>query len=112
LQLCIHSKTSFVVTSFRGRHLGTLPPAIVAFAVTVALVFWRMWGGSGRRSPLRRTGFAPAGRQTEFHEIIASPISFGPAFPGRTVLPVPQQRLDANFRRATLGLLGEHRPTT
>lgn len=53
LQLCIHSKTSFVVTSLRGRHLGTLPPAIVAFAVTVALVFWRMWGGSGRRSGVR-----------------------------------------------------------
>ena len=43
------------------------------------------WGGL----PLRRTGFAPAGRQSEFHELIASPIPFGPACPGRTKFPVP-----------------------
>jgi Fumarylacetoacetate (FAA) hydrolase family len=39
-------------------------------------------------SPLRRTGFAPAGRQTEFHELIASPTPFGPACPGRTESPI------------------------
>ena len=33
-----------------------------------------------------RAGFAPAGRQTEFHEVIASSLPFGPALPGRTEL--------------------------
>ena len=31
-----------------------------------------------------RAGFAPAGRQTEFHRFIASPTPFRPALPGRT----------------------------
>jgi hypothetical protein len=75
--------TVFLEPSWQGNR--TRWP--VSFADRVAAHVARLatgWGGS----PLRRTGFAPAGRQTEFHELIASPISFGPAFPGRTVRPV------------------------
>lgn len=40
----------------------------------------------------RRAGLAPAGRYTEFHEIIAPLTPFGPGSPGRTGLPSPHQR--------------------
>ena len=40
----------------------------------------------------RRTGLAPAGRCTEFHEIIAPLTPFGPGSPGRTGIPSPRYR--------------------
>ena len=36
-----------------------------------------------------RAGLAPAGRQTMFHEVIAYSTPHRPAFPGRTVDPIP-----------------------
>ena len=38
---------------------------------------------------LRRTGFAPAGRLTKFHGLIASSIPLRPAGPGRTMRAIP-----------------------
>src|SRR2546428_4925975 len=37
---------------------------------------------------LGRAGFAPAGRRTKFHGVIASSIPLRPALPGRTVFPM------------------------
>ena len=73
--------------SFRGRIPTAHTLAFLRIAGRVAAPVARLatgWGGS----PLRRTGFAPAGRRTEFHGLIASPTPFGPAFPGRTVCPM------------------------
>ena len=72
---------------FRGRGPPAHTLAHLRIAEHVAVPVARLatgWGGF----PLRRTGFAPAGRLTEFHEFIAFFAPFGPAFPGRTVPPM------------------------
>jgi hypothetical protein len=40
-----------------------------------------------------RAGFAPAGRQTKFHEVIAYSVPLRPACPGRTILTIPRLTL-------------------
>jgi hypothetical protein len=52
------------------------------FARPVAGTGARLTTGSGGLTP-GRAGFAPAGRQTKFHEVIASSIPLRPAEPGR-----------------------------
>ena len=44
----------------------------------------RLATGVGGLAP-HRTGFAPAGRQTEFHDVIASSLPSDQPLPGRTV---------------------------
>ena len=72
--------------SFRGRIPTAHTLACLRFAGPVAETVARLATGSGGLTP-RRAGFAPAGRQTKFHEVIASSIPLRPAVPGRTELP-------------------------
>ena len=62
--------------------------ACLRFAGLVAETVARLATGSGGLT-LGRTGFAPAGRQTKFHGVIASSIPLRPAEPGRTLSPTP-----------------------
>jgi len=57
--------------------------ACLRFAGLVAETVARLATGSGGLTP-GRAGFAPAGRQTKFHGVIASSIPLRPAGPGRT----------------------------
>jgi len=57
------------------------------FADPVTEAVARLTTGAGGLT-LRRTGFAPAGRQTKFHEGIATSNSLWPALPGRTEFPI------------------------
>ena len=59
--------------------------ACLRFADPVTETVARLTTGSGGLTP-GRAGFAPAGRQTKFHEVIASSNPNRPALPGRTVL--------------------------
>jgi hypothetical protein len=74
------------VANWHGPHprVPTHPDAV---AVTVA----RLATGAGGLT-LRRTGFAPAGQRTRFHEVIASSIPPRPASPGRTMRPIRQRQ--------------------
>jgi len=65
--------------------------ACLRFAGLVAGAGARLATGSGGLTP-GRTGFAPAGRQTKFHGVIASSIPLRPAGPGRTVCLTPGRR--------------------
>ena len=49
----------------------------------------RLATGSGGLTP-GRTGFAPVGRLTKFHEVIACFTPLRPALPGRTEPPIPE----------------------
>jgi len=64
-----NSSTNFDNVTIRGRCVTT--PAA------------RLATGPGGLTP-GRAGFAPAGRRTKFHEVIAYFIPPRPAFPGRT----------------------------
>ena len=73
--------------SFRS-HLPTAHTfACLRFADRVTETVARLTTGSGGLTP-GRARFAPAGRQTKFHEVIASSNPNRPAEPGRTVLPI------------------------
>jgi hypothetical protein len=87
---------------FRGRkpHGHTL--ACLRFAGLVAETVARLATGSGGLT-LGRAGFAPAGRRTKFHGVIAASIPLRPAVPGRTVLPMPH--LGAGSARGAAGSL-------
>ena len=61
--------------------------ACLRFASLVAETVTRLATGSGGLT-LGRTGFAPAGRPTKFHGVIATSNSLRPAGPGRTLLPM------------------------
>lgn len=58
--------------------------ACLRFAAGVAAPVARLATGLSGLTP-GRAGFAPAGRQTEFHRVIASSTPFRPAVPGRTM---------------------------
>jgi len=60
--------------------------ARLRFAGAVTATVARLATGLGGLTP-GRAGFAPAGRQTEFHRVIASSTPFRPAVPGRTMRP-------------------------
>ena len=64
--------------------------ACLRFADPVTETVARLTTGSGGLTP-DRAGFAPAGRQTTFHGVIASSNPNRPAVPGRTEIPI---RLD------------------
>ena len=70
-----------------NRHFEAANPtahtlACLRFAGLVAATVARLATGSGGLTP-GRAGFAPAGRQTKFHGVIAPSIPLRPAGPGR-----------------------------
>ncbi len=70
-------------TRFRGRTRTAHTLACLRFAGPLPGVVARL--ATGRSGLTRgRAGFAPAGRQTKFHEVIASSTPLRPALPGRT----------------------------
>jgi hypothetical protein len=71
--------------SFRGHVPTAHTLAYLRFVDLVAETAARLATGSGGLTP-RRAGFAPAGRQIEFHGVIASP-----------PIPIDQQSLVALF---------------
>ncbi len=68
---------------FRGRNSTARTFAYLRIAHSISGTGARLATDSGGLT-LSRTGFAPAGRQTKFHEGIASSNSSWPAWPGRT----------------------------
>ncbi len=94
---------------FRGRNSTARTFAYLRIAHSISGTGARLATDSGGLT-LSRTGFAPAGRQTKFHEGIASSNSSWPAWPGRTNVrihgtthEVPKVRLE--HERASLGSL-------
>jgi len=61
--------------------------AYLRFAGPISETVARLATGLGGLTP-SRTGFAPAGRHTKFHEGIATSNSLWPALPGRTAFPI------------------------
>src|SRR5215468_5969882 len=61
--------------------------AYLRFAGPISETVARLATGVGGLT-LRRTGFAPAGRRTKFHEGIATSNPLRPAGPGRTEFPI------------------------
>src|SRR5262249_11222169 len=71
--------------------------AYLRFAGPISETVARLATGVGGLT-LRRTGFAPAGRRTKFHEGIATSNPLRPAGPGRTEFPIPEHRFQQYFR--------------
>ena len=61
--------------------------ACLRFADPVAAIGARLTTGSGGLTP-GRARFAPAGRLTKFHEVIASSLPLRSAEFGRTIFPI------------------------
>ena len=74
--------------SFRGHVPTAHSLACLRFAGRVAETGARLPTGPGGLTP-GRAGFAPAGRHTKFHGVIASSNPIRPAEPGRTESPIP-----------------------
>ena len=72
---------------FRGQLDTARTLAYLRFADAVTDTVARLTTGAGGLTP-RRTGFAPAGRQTKFHGLIASSNPPRPALPGRTIVTI------------------------
>jgi hypothetical protein len=69
--------------AFEAAHPTAHTLACLRFAGRVTGTGARLATGSGGLTP-GRAGFAPAGRRTKFHGVIASSIPLRPAVPGRT----------------------------
>ena len=84
--------------SFRGHVPTAHTLARLRFAGLVAETVARLATGSGGLTP-GRAGFAPAGRQSKFHGVIASSNPNRPAVPARTVLPMLVGRPERSSER-------------
>jgi hypothetical protein len=91
--------------SFRGQETTAHTLACLRFADLVTENVARLTTGSGGLTP-GRARFAPAGRQTKFHEVIASSNPNRPAEPGRTVFPIPGGRWYTQWASAIRGNVG------
>ena len=73
--------------AFEAAHPTAHTLTCLRFAGRVTETVARLATGSGGLTP-GRAGFAPAGRRTKFHGVIASSIPLRPAVPGRTEIPI------------------------